>query len=132
MSGDRQIRGAAPVLLVRDVIAAHAYFADKLGFRSPRLWGDAPTFCICNRDGVEVMLSQVGEGDSFRPNGDYEGRMDAYFWVRDADALHAEYRASGADILCEPEDQPYDMREFLVRDPDGHILIFGHDTGGTA
>ena len=132
MNAEGQIRGAAPVLLVRDVIAAHGYFADKLGFRSPRMWGDPPTFCICNRDGAEVMLSQVSPGDSFRHNGDYDGRMDAYFWVRDADALHAEFQASGADIVCEPEDKPYDIREFIVRDPDGHILIFGHNTAGTA
>jgi len=29
-----------------------------------------------------------------------------------------------------PEDQVYGMREFLVRDPDGHVLAFGHDTTG--
>ena len=127
MSAVRQIRASAPVLLVRDVIAAHGYFAGKLGFQSPRMWGDPPTFCICQRDGVEVMLSQVGAGDSFRPNGDYDGRMDAYFWVEDADALHDEFKGNGADIVCAPEDQPYGMREFWVRDPDGHVLIFGHN-----
>ncbi|HEX2802904.1 MAG TPA: VOC family protein [Sphingomicrobium sp.] len=127
-----QFRAHAPVLLVRDVVAAHAYFADKLGFRSPRMWGDPPTFCIAQRDGLEVMLNQVGRDDEFRPNGDYDGRCDVYFWVNDADALCEEYRGTGADIVCEPENQPYGMREFWVRDPDGHILIFGHDTSGTA
>ena len=43
-----------------------------------------------------------------------------------------EYRAAGADVVCEPEDQPYGMREILVRDPDGHLLIFGHDISGNA
>ena len=128
----RQFRGHAPVLLVRDVLKTHAYFADKLGFRSPRMWGDPPTFCIAQRDGLEVMLNQVGADDTFRPNGDYDGRCDVYFWVNDADALCGEYKAAGADVVCDPEDQPYGMREFWVRDPDGHILIFGHDTTGTA
>jgi catechol 2,3-dioxygenase-like lactoylglutathione lyase family enzyme len=132
VSEARQIRAHAPVLLVRDVIAAQAYFADKLGFRSPRMWGEPPTFCITQRDGLEVMLNQVGPDDSFRPNGDYDGRCDVYFWVNDADALCREYQQAGADVVCEPEDQPYGMREFWVRDPDGHVLIFGHDTTGTA
>ncbi|WP_299421475.1 VOC family protein [Sphingomonas bacterium] len=119
-------------MLVRDVLRAQAYFADKLGFTASRLWGDPPTFCIAGRDGLELMLNQVAANDSFRPNGDYDGRCDAYFWVRDADALHAEFKAKGADIVCEPDDQPYGMREILVRSPDGHLLIFGHDITGMA
>jgi uncharacterized glyoxalase superfamily protein PhnB len=35
--------------------------------------------------------------------------------------------AKGADIVCAPEDQPYMMREFQVRDLDGHLLGIGHD-----
>jgi uncharacterized glyoxalase superfamily protein PhnB len=96
------------------------------------MWGEPPTFCICQRDGVEVALSQVGPGDEFKPNGAYDGRMDAYFWVNDADTLCAEMTGKGADVVCEPEDQPYGMREFWVRDPDGHILIFGHNIEGNA
>ena len=132
MSEVRQIRSVAPVLLVRDVVAAHDYFADKLGFRSPRMWGEPPTFCIPQRDGHEVMLNQVLPEHEFRPNADYDGRCDAYFWVNDADALYAEFKAKGANLVCEPEDQPYGMREFGVTDPDGHLLLFGHDTTGAA
>jgi len=127
-----QMRGSAPVLLVRDVVKAAAYYADALGFRSPRMWGDPPTFAIPQREGLSVMLNQVAPGDSFRPNGDYDGRFDAYFWVRDADALHDEFRANGARIVCAPEDQEYQMREFQVMDLDGHLLAFGHDTSGSA
>ncbi len=62
------------------------------------------------------MLNQVNEGDAFRPNGSYDGRCDAYFYVRDADALHAEFASKGADIVCPPSDLPCLMREFQVRD----------------
>jgi uncharacterized glyoxalase superfamily protein PhnB len=126
------MRAVSPVLLVKDVVKAHAYWDQKLGFRSPRMWGDPPMFCIPQRDGMQVMLNQVEAGDSFRPNADYDGRCDAYFWVNDADALFAEFTAKGADIVCEPDDQVYGMRELQVRDLDGHLLIFGHDTTGTA
>ena len=129
---ERQIRGVAPVFLVRDVIAAHAYYADKLGFRSPRMWGEPPTFCIPQRDGMEIMLNQVAAGDQFLPNGHFDGRWSAYFWVADADALYAEFTGSGADVICEPEDQVYEMREFMVRDLDGHVLAFGNDIGAGA
>ena len=131
MSAVGQFRGSAPVLLVKDVVRAHEYYVEKLGFRSPSMWGDPPVFCIAERDGLAIMLSQVDAGESFRPNGDYD-RMDAYFWVNDADALCEEFRSKGADVVCEPEDQPYGMREFPVRDLDGHVLHFGHDTTGAA
>ena len=126
-AGAPQIRDATPVLLVRDVVKAAAYYTDKLGFKSQRFWGDPPMFTIMRRDGVAVMLNQVDAGDAFRPNGDYDGRFSVYVDVGDADALHAEFAANGADIVCPPEDQPYLMREFQVRDLDGHLLGFGHD-----
>jgi uncharacterized glyoxalase superfamily protein PhnB len=129
MNAAPQMRALAPVLLVADVVKAAAYYADALGFRAARMWGDPPTFCIVGRDGLEIMLNQVAAGDSFRPNADYDGRFDAYFWVRDADGLFAEFSANGADIVCAPDDLPYGMREFQLRDVDGHLLAFGHDLG---
>jgi uncharacterized glyoxalase superfamily protein PhnB len=129
MNAAPQMRALAPVLLVADVVKAAAYYADSLGFRAARMWGDPPTFCIAGREGLEIMLNQVAAGDTFRPNAEYDGRFDAYFWVRDADALFAEFGANGADMVCPPDDLPYGMREFQVRDVDGHLLAFGHDTG---
>ena len=118
--------------MVSDVVRAHAYYADRLGFRSPRMWGDPPTFCIAQRDGLELMLAQVDRGHEVHANAENEGRIDVYFWVNDADALHAEFASHGAEVVCSPADQPYGMREFLIRDPDGHVLAFGHDTAGSA
>jgi catechol 2,3-dioxygenase-like lactoylglutathione lyase family enzyme len=130
MNTPAQMRGVAPVLLVSDVQKTAAYFRDALGFATPRFWGEPPVFAIASREGLQVMLGQVDPGDTFKPNGDYDGRYDAYFWVADSDALHAEFSAKGADIVCPPSDEPYMMREFQVRDPDGHLLAFGHDISG--
>lgn len=127
-----QIRDATPVLLVRDVVKAAAYYTDKLGFTVERFWGEPPMFTIARRNGVSIMLNQVDASDSFRPNGAYDGRFSVYIDVDDADALHAEVAAKGADIVCPPEDQPYMMREFQVRDLDGHLLGCGHDISGSA
>ena len=132
MSAAAQMRAHAPCLMVSDVVNAHSYYSERLGFRSPRLWGNPPTFCIAQRDGLELMLAQVDAGKAVHPNAENAGRIDAYFWVNDADALHQEFSASGADVVCEPQDQAYGVREFLVRDPDGHVLAFGHDTTGNA
>ena len=126
------VLAASPILLVADVVKAASYYADALGFRTPRFWGEPPAFCIPQRDRCTVMLNQVGPDADYRPNSTFDGRFDVYFDVDDADALFAEHKANGADIVCEPEDQPYMMREFQVRDLDGHLLAFGHDTSGAA
>lgn len=127
-----QIRDVTPVLLVKDVVRAAAYYTDKLGFRVDRFWGEPPMFAIARRDGVSVMLNQVDAGDAFRPNGSYDGRFSLYIDTSDADALHTEFQSNGADIVCPPEDQPYMMREFQVRDLDGHLLGCGHDISGAS
>lgn len=129
MTGAPQLDGHAPVLLVRDVSRAHDYYTSALGFGAARMWGEPPTFCIVRRDGLELMLSQVDAGDEFRPNGSYGHRIDAYFWVHDVDAFHAELTGSGAAVTSAPEDRSYCCREFEVRDPDGHVLCFGQETG---
>ena len=127
MSAARQFYGLAPTFLVADVLKAADYYAEKLGFRSARLWGDPPVFAIPTREEMRVMLSQQDKG-RIHPNGAVEGAMDAYFWVRDADELHNEFQAAGADIVFAPRDETaYGMREFAVRDRDGYVLIFAHD-----
>ena len=122
-----RVLNASPILLVADVVKAAEYYADKLGFKAPRMWGDPPNFCMPQRDRCIVALNQVGADAGYRANASFEGRFDVYFDVDDADALFAEFSAKGADIVCEPEDMPYWMREFQVRDLDGHLLAFGHD-----
>lgn len=125
-----RLLASSPVLLVADVVKAAGYFTEKLGFTVERLWGEPPAFAIARRDGFSVMLNQVSKGDAIYPNAGYDGRYDIYFDVSDADALHAEFKGKGADIVCAPEDQIYLMREFSVRDVDGHLLAFGHNIAG--
>lgn len=127
MNPTSQVRAVSPFLLVRDVKRAAAYYSDVLGFAVRGFWGDPPMFAITDRDNISVMLRQVKANETFQANATLEDCLDAYFSVNDADALYAEYLGKGADLVCPPEDQPYMMREFQVRDPDGHVLVFAHD-----
>jgi hypothetical protein len=51
--------------------------------------------------------------------------QSAYVFVEDPDALCAEYRQAGADIVDPVASRPYGMRDFVVRDPDGHRFTLG-------
>ncbi|MER6629974.1 VOC family protein [Streptomyces sp. NPDC000987] len=46
------------------------------------------------------------------------------FSTADCDALFARVEESGADVLQEPMDQPYGVRDCAFRDPAGNVLRF--------
>ncbi|MFE0510281.1 VOC family protein [Streptomyces sp. NPDC058964] len=46
------------------------------------------------------------------------------FTTADCDALYERVRESGADVLQEPTDQPYGVRDCAFRDPAGNMLRF--------
>jgi uncharacterized glyoxalase superfamily protein PhnB len=128
---DSQINGwsVAPYFLVPDVVLAADYYRDKLGFSYDRFWGEPPCFCMVRRHGVVVMLSQTPNSASVKPNGIAEANdaWDAYIWVEDADALHAEFLSRGANIARGLCDQEYGCRDFDVLDLNGYRLCFGQD-----
>ncbi|MGW3662624.1 VOC family protein [Streptomyces sp. NPDC005141] len=46
------------------------------------------------------------------------------FSTTDCDELFERVRASGAEVLQEPADQPYGLRDCAFRDPAGNLLRF--------
>src|SRR6266513_3160527 len=119
----------APYFLVDDVVATANYYRDKLGFQFERFWGEPPCFTMMFRHGVVLMLSQAGGKGLTRPNHVAEGgesdAWDAYVWVDDADALHAEFTSKGVTITRGLCDQAYGCRDFDVEDCNGYRLCFG-------
>jgi len=119
------LRGA-PYFPVADVDESARYYQRVLGFGIEYLAGKPGQFAIVSRDGQAVMLRRVGEPASIRPVESQGGTWDAFFWVDDAVTLHAELAAGGATVVYGPLVQDsYRMREFAVRDRDGHVLGFG-------
>lgn len=123
----------APYFLVDDVVKTANWYGDKLGFRYERFFGDPPSFCMVQRAGIVIMLSCAVRPGLLRPNRLAEASgdaWDAYVWVEDADALHAEFTAKGVRITRKICDQPYGCRDFDVEDCNGYRLCFGHDIEG--
>ena len=47
--------------------------------------------------------------------------------VDDVDAAHATALREGAEIVHPLTDEPWGVRRFFVRDPDGHVVnVLGH------
>ena len=125
-----KILTGAPVLLVRDVVAAANYFRDCLGFDYDRFWGAPADFCMVHRDGNTVMLSQAPADAVLKPNWQVvPGMWNAYFWVEDAKALYKEFQDRGAKIDYHLGLKPYGVLEFGIQDLDGHDIAFGQNVG---
>ena len=123
---ESQLLRCAPYFPVADVEQSAAHYERVLGFRSEYMAGTPPHFAIVSRDGLAIMLRLVPAPDHISPNEEQGGTWDAFFWVRDARALHAELRANGADIVYGPMVQEaYQMEEFAVRDREEYVLGFG-------
>ncbi len=119
-----QFLRSAPYFPVADVAETSAYYVQVLGFVCEYCGGQE--FAICSRDGLGIMLRRVAAPERIVPNEKQGGTWDAFFWIENAPALHAELVARGAEVVYGPLVQStYQMLEFAVRDNDGHVLGFG-------
>ena len=81
---------------------------------------------------VEIVLEPPGANPDFSPaDRDAMARLLAkgvlrgvIFTTSDCDALHARVREAGVEVLQEPMDQPYGVRDCAFRDPAGNMLRF--------
>jgi uncharacterized glyoxalase superfamily protein PhnB len=85
-----------------------------LGFRINYAQDDVG---VMYRDDVTLLLILRREH--------HKGIGSCYAYVRDADALHAELLARGANLQGEPVSQPWGLREFRVLDLEGNQITFG-------
>ena len=109
----------APVFGVSDTPLAVAYYRDRLLFDSRFEWADAEgepiRYAILGRDKIELHLSQR----------EAPAPSTAYCFVDGVSAYYELVAAAGASITEEIADQPWEMREFEIRDLDSNSLVFG-------
>jgi uncharacterized glyoxalase superfamily protein PhnB len=124
-------RSLTPNLVVADMERSVAFYRDVIGLEVIRTVPDqAPfDFAWMQRGGVDVFLNAIeavrkeSPALAERPLG---GSLTLYFVVEGVDALFASIR-DRATVVMTPTTQPYGMREFAVKDPDGYYLTFAQE-----
>lgn len=110
------------VLAVRDLAQSTRFYIDVLGFQ--RDFGDGSDgWSFLSRDGFKVMLGECPDAIPATELGDHS--YIVYLITEGLDELHRELVARGGEILSAPADRPWGMREFGLRTPDGHRIMFG-------
>ncbi len=115
----KQLSHAAPVFPVQDVKQTVEYYRDKLGFEVKYLWEDPPTYAVLKRQNVGIHFSK--KGDDFKPS---QMHTAYYIFVYDIDGIYEELKANGVEIINEPQQRDYGIRDFDIRDINGYILSF--------
>lgn len=108
------VENTCPVLPVRDLAAAIAYYTGTLGFKLD--WGGGPGSLVCgvSRGNGSLMLSRRAA---------IAGPVWVWIGLGD-ESLIGEYRARGVAIHREARNFPW-AYEILFADPDGNILWLG-------
>jgi DNA-binding transcriptional MerR regulator len=107
-----------PRVPVSDIDRSIAYYEEALGLRAAWRTADGGLAAMASGE-IETLLLVPWTGDSPPPT------VSAYVYIEDPDALCAEYRQAGADVVDPVATRPSGMRDFVVRDPDGHRFTFG-------
>jgi catechol 2,3-dioxygenase-like lactoylglutathione lyase family enzyme len=122
---------SAMFILVHDPDAALGFYRDALGLEVRMdVSSEGFRWITVGAPGqdVNIVLSQPhggrsqSEGDellSLVVRGTFQA---AIFRSDDLDATFEKVRASGAEILEEPTQQPWGVRDFAVRDPSGNLV----------
>jgi catechol 2,3-dioxygenase-like lactoylglutathione lyase family enzyme len=104
--------GLTPILNVSSLDESFAWFA-KLGWHKRWDWGEPPEFGAVGSGVCEIFLAQGFQG----------GRgVWMTVWVDDVDAVYEACQAQGIEVIREPRDEAWGVREIHVRHPDGHVF----------
>jgi catechol 2,3-dioxygenase-like lactoylglutathione lyase family enzyme len=122
------IEDAVAVVPVSAVEATVAFYRDRLGFED-RFVSDDAAFAIVVHGDAAIHFVATDDAAALAATASY---TSLYLWCRGVDALYDRLAPALADLpagrVRAPFTQPYGMREFHVKDPDGCLLMFGEDT----
>ena len=113
------------VLAVGDLAASLHFYRDQVGMT---LDFEAPGWVFLSRGRFRVMLGECPDATSAAETRDHS--YFCYVTVDRIDALYRELCARGVPRIQDLAVKPWGMREFGVRTPDGHRIMFGARIAG--
>lgn len=126
-----RLEGISPIVPVKDVARTAAFYRDVLGF-DLRSNPQDDSFALVARDEAGVSLVKASDAAALAAT---RNNISAYIWVKDLAGLWNELEPALGQLeegrVRAPFVQPYQMREFHVKDPDGFLIFFGEDAEQT-
>ena len=121
------IVSAEPQLFVTDMQRACEFFREKLGFSVIFSYGKPPYYAQVGRDAARLNLRCVARPVMGSTVRDGEGLLSVSMTVATADEiklLFLEFQSAGVAFHQTLKKQPWGAKNFIVKDPDGNLLLF--------
>jgi catechol 2,3-dioxygenase-like lactoylglutathione lyase family enzyme len=115
---------AEPQLFVADIASACAFYTKQLGFSVAFTYGEPPFYGQVFRDGARLNLRCLSRPAIDPQIRDSEHLLSASITLDDAKPLFLEYQAAGVAFHQTLRTEPWGARTFIVRDPDGNLILF--------
>jgi catechol 2,3-dioxygenase-like lactoylglutathione lyase family enzyme len=114
-------------LFVADIHASCDFYTHKLGFTVAFVYGDPPYYGQVTRDHARLNLRVVGEPVFAGDIREREHLLSASITVATTEEikqLFLGYQAAGVPFQQTLKKEPWGARIFVVRDPDGNLILF--------
>jgi predicted enzyme related to lactoylglutathione lyase len=108
------------VLAVRDLPLSTRFYTEVLGFQRDQV--EAPGWSFVSKDAFKLMLGECADEVPATEVGNHA--WFARVMVDGLDDYYKEISSRGANIISAPANRAYGLREFVIRTPDGHHLMF--------
>lgn len=121
------IVGAEPQLFVADIKRSCEFFCKKLGFSLVFSYGSPPYYAQVARDAARLNLGCVEAPVIESAVRHREQLLSASITVATAEEiklLFLEFQSAGVSFHQRLKKQPWGARNFVVKDPDGNLLLF--------
>jgi uncharacterized glyoxalase superfamily protein PhnB len=121
------ITGAEPQLFVADIERSCEFFYEKLGFTLVFSYGKPPYYAQVSRDAARLNLRCVEQPVIDSAVRQREELLSVSMTVATADEiklLFLEFQSAGVAFHQTLKKQPWGAKNFVVKDPDGNLLLF--------
>ena len=121
------ITAVAAELFVSDIQKSCDFFTRKLGFTVVYTYGEPPFYGQVKRDAARLNLKHMDRPVIDPELRDREQLLSADMGVDTADEikqLYLEFQQAGVEFQQTLMRQPWGAKNFVVRDPDGNLLLF--------
>jgi catechol 2,3-dioxygenase-like lactoylglutathione lyase family enzyme len=118
---------AIPQLFVSDIAASCDFFTAKLGFAVEFVYGKPAFYAEVKRGGAQIALRHVDRDVMDKIVVAMKADVDmlaASISVDDVQALYSELQVAHAAFHQDLRTEEWGARTFIVRDPDGNLLLF--------
>jgi catechol 2,3-dioxygenase-like lactoylglutathione lyase family enzyme len=121
------IVGAEPQLLVADIKRSCEFFCEKLGFSLVFSYGNPPFYAQVGRDAARLNLRCVEQPaieSTIRDRGELLSASMTVATAYEIKLLFLEFQSAGVTFSQKLKKQPWGAKNFIIKDPDGNLLLF--------